>query len=89
MNSNLLDRSSKKIYWNILQVSVGESAKNIAGNPDVKKIQIIITPADKEDSYKPVKLQLSIHACFERRKFSCTGNTKVFGTYMVHDIYIP
>jgi hypothetical protein len=31
----------------------------------------MITPADKVDSNKPIKLQLSIHACFELSKTIC------------------
>ena len=46
-------------------MKVGEVAKNTEKSPLVEKIQIIVTPADKKDSYKPVELQLSIHACFE------------------------
>ena len=46
-------------------VPVDQSATNNAENPDVNKVQIMITPADKVDSYKPIKLQLSVHACFE------------------------
>ena len=47
------------------QVAVGESAINAGTQPDVTKVEIIITPEDKTDSTKPVKLQLGIHACFE------------------------
>ena len=47
---------------------VGESATNVGTKPDVTKVEIIVTPADKTDSYKPVKLQLGIHACFELGK---------------------
>lgn len=45
-----------------------QPAKNVADNPDVRKLEIIITPVDKEDSSKPIKLQLSIKACFELGK---------------------
>ena len=48
-----------------LQVVVGESATNVGTQPDVTKVEIVITPADKTDSYKPIKLQVGIHACFE------------------------
>lgn len=51
-----------------LQVDVGESATNIGTQPDVTKVEIIITPADKTDSYKSIKLQVGIHACFEMGK---------------------
>lgn len=50
------------------QVPVDQSATNNADSPNVKKVRIIITPADKEDFYKPIRLQLSIHACFELSK---------------------
>ena len=45
-----------------------QPAKNIADNPDVRKLEIIITAVDKEDSSKPIKLQLKIKACFELGK---------------------
>jgi hypothetical protein len=40
-------------------------------NKPSHKVQIMITPADKVDSYKPIKLQLSVHACFELSKRIC------------------
>ena len=45
-------------------------ATSVGTRPDVKKVEIIITPSDKIDSYKPVEVQLQIHACFELSKFS-------------------
>lgn len=50
------------------QVAVDQSATNNADNPNIRTVKIIITPADKEDFYKPIRLQLSIHACFELSK---------------------
>lgn len=44
---------------------MNEVATNVGTEPDVKKVEIIITPQDKIDAYKPVKLQVQIHACFE------------------------
>jgi len=64
LNTNQLIKP--KIF--ILQVPGDQPAKNIAENPDVRKLEIIITPVDKEDSSKPIKLQLSIKACFELGK---------------------
>lgn len=46
-------------------MNVGESATNVGTNPEVKEVQITITPADKTDAYKPIKLKLNIHACYE------------------------
>ncbi|XP_076089929.1 uncharacterized protein LOC143061956 [Mytilus galloprovincialis] len=47
------------------KVKVGEMATSIGTKPDVRKVTVTITPDDKEDSYRPVQLQLSVHACFE------------------------
>jgi hypothetical protein len=43
-----------------LQVGIAESAMNGGGNPYVRKIEIVITPTDKMNTYKAVKLQLQI-----------------------------
>lgn len=43
-------------------------ATSIGTKPDVRKVTVTITPDDKEDSYRPVQLQLSVHACFEVSK---------------------
>jgi hypothetical protein len=48
-----------------LQVGIAESAMNGGGNPNVRKIEIVITPTDKMNTYKAVKLQLQIYACHE------------------------
>jgi ferredoxin-like protein FixX len=61
----------KKLIKTKISLVVDQSATNNAENPDVNKVQIMITPADKVDSNKPIKLQLSIHACFELSKIIC------------------
>ena len=48
-----------------LQVGIAESAMNGGGNPNVRKIEIVITPTDKMNTYKAVKLRLQIYACHE------------------------
>lgn len=48
-----------------VQVPVDEVATSVGTRPFVKKVEIIVTPEDKIDAYKPVKLQIQIHACFE------------------------
>lgn len=53
------------------KVSVPESATSVGTMPDVKKVKVIITSADKLDSYTPIKLQLQIHACFELSMLFC------------------
>jgi hypothetical protein len=35
-----------------LQVGIAESAMNGGGNPNVRKIEIVITPTDKMNTYK-------------------------------------
>lgn len=42
-----------------------ESANNIEGRPDVKKIIIVVSSEDMQYSYLPVKLKLKIFACYE------------------------
>ena len=46
-----------------------QSATAAGTMPDVKKVEVIITPADKIDGYKPVQVQLQMHACFELSKY--------------------
>ncbi|CAC5411568.1 unnamed protein product [Mytilus coruscus] len=57
------------------KVNVGEKATSVGTKPDVRKVNVIITPDDKEDSYKPVQLQLSVHACFEVSNFTSIPST--------------
>ncbi|XP_063425326.1 venom prothrombin activator pseutarin-C non-catalytic subunit-like [Mytilus trossulus] len=59
------------------KVKVGEKATSVGTKPDVRKVNVIITQDDKEDSYKPVQLQLSVHACFEVTSTSIPSTTTV------------
>ena len=59
------------IEINVLQTEVDETSKNVEGNPNVKKMKIVITPSDKENAYKAaVKLQLQIYGCHEIGKIN-------------------
>ena len=49
----------------MIQVQSGQVATSKGTLPDVKKVEVIIAPADKIDAQKPVQLQLQIHACFK------------------------
>ena len=72
----------------VIQVAVGESAINVGTQPDVTKVEIKITPQDKVDTNKPVKLQLAIHACFEIGKRSNNLNIKAIKYFVpIHALF--
>lgn len=65
-----------------LQIEVLESAYN-NGHLNVNKVQINITPKDKENTYQPVNLQIQIYGCYEIGKCTDKKSETIVGRYFI------